>query len=188
MFDIDIEKIVKRDSAEITKFVHLVTEAIHAVVISYVHNRQDAEEVIQDTILKAMSEIQSFKQEASLKTWVYRIAINKSKDVLKYRSRQKRASNVVSIQDESAQYGAILSVGNYYHPASQLESREYVDMLLLAIRQLPDKQRQALTLTKLEGLPMKEVAAVMQTTSKAVEGLVARAKGTLRTVLDNQEQ
>lgn len=187
MLDVDIQKVRKGDSSEIKKLVYLVTEAVHAVVLSYVRNQQDAEEIIQDTILRAIQEIDSFKESSSLKTWVYRIAINRSKDVLKYKSRQKRASNIVSIDDDNAQHGLLLRVGNYYSPGGELESKEYMDMLFVGISLLPDKQRQALTLTKLEGLPMKEVARIMDTTAKSVEGLVARSKLALRSFLDKQE-
>lgn len=180
-----IERIIAGDQAEVRKLARLVTEWVYNVVMSYVRSKEDTEEIVQDTILKALQQIDTFKQESTLKTWIYTIAINKSKDVQKYKSRQKRAGVVFNIDEEEVN-GLILKIGNYDHPGKSMESKEQVDILFAGINQLPPLQKQALTITKLEQLSMKEAAVVMETTPKAIEGLVGRAKSNLKAYLETE--
>jgi len=183
---IDIEKIKVQEPAEIKKLVKHVVDTVHVVVKSYVHNLEDAEEVIQDTIITTIDNIGKFDNRASLKTWIYRIAINKSKDLLKYKKRQKRAGVNLSLNDSEIVSSDILKLGDYYDPGKMLESKEQLEILFNAINQLPPNQKEAITLTKLEQLSMKEVAEIMNVTPKAVEGLISRSKSNLKKYLESE--
>ena len=159
---------------------------VYNVVLSYVHNNEDAEEVVQDTLLAALKGIDRFKNESSLKTWVYSIAINKSKDVLKYKSRKKRIGHVISIsRNEDSTLQDIQPV-NFTHPGVELESKEKMDILFTAINQLPENQKQAIILARLDQMPMKQIAEVMGTTVKAVESMLSRARANLRSYLESE--
>jgi len=72
---------------------------------------------------------------------------------------------------------------DFNHPGVALEKKEDAARLFKAIRQLPDNQKTAFTLHKLEDLSYKEVSEVMQTTVSAVESLMHRAKLNLRKIL-----
>lgn len=183
---IDIEKIKSGNPAELNRLAKFVAEAIHVVVRSYVHNNEDAEEIIQDTILISIERIDMFDTRSSLKTWVYRIAINKSKDLLKFRGRIKRSGTKLSLDNEDMISSDILRLGDYYHPGKMLESKEQLDILFSGINQLPASQREALTLIKFEQLRMKEVASIMDITPKAVEGLISRSKQNLKKFLETE--
>jgi RNA polymerase sigma factor (sigma-70 family) len=74
------------------------------------------------------------------------------------------------------------------HPGVVLEQQERAKMLFAAIDRLPDSQKVAFTLQHLEGLPLAEVAEVMQTSVGAVESLLHRAKQKLRTYLNSYYQ
>lgn len=152
-------------------------------MISYVQNNEDAEEVVQDTLIAALKGMDRFKSESSLKTWVYRIAINKSKDALKYRNRKKRMAIVVSISKTGSNHGE-MEVVSFEHPGIKLESKEQMDLLFKGINQLPENQKEALILAKLEHMSMKEIAEVMNTTPKAVESLISRAKSNFKKYLE----
>ena len=71
------------------------------------------------------------------------------------------------------------------HPGVQLEKKERANELFYALKQIPDKQRIAFTLHKLEGQSYQEVAEIMNTTLYAVESLMGRAKTNLRKVLSS---
>ena len=138
-------------------------------------------------MISALSGLKRFKNEATLKTWVYSIALNKSKDFLKYKSRKKRSGKIISINktdgDESVPY---FEPSNFIHPGIELESKEQMDILFGAINQLPENQKTALILAKLDKIPQKEIADIMDLSLKAVESLLTRAKSNLRKYLENE--
>ncbi|MEM0993920.1 MAG: RNA polymerase sigma factor [Bacteroidota bacterium] len=166
-------------------FARVVSNWVYHLILSYVQNVEDAEEITQDVVLAALRGLKNYQQAASLKTWVYRIAINKSKDFLKYKNRKKRLGKVVSIFSSDNQ--SILHQGvDFVHPGIALEHQEDVIRLMKTIDRLAEHQKTALILVKLEHKTQKEVAAIMQLTPKAVEGLVSRAKNNLRRLLKDE--
>lgn len=184
--ELNIERVVSGDQTEIRRLAVLVSEWIYNVVQSYVHNPEDTEEIVQDTILKVIKNLNNFQKESTLKTWVYRIAINKSKDFLKYKNRKKRFGILFSMDDNTSESGLTLQVSNYDHPGKALESKEQIDILFKGINQLPKNQKLAITLMKLEQMSMKEVAEILDTSPKAVEGLITRARKNLRHYLETE--
>jgi RNA polymerase sigma factor (sigma-70 family) len=65
-------------------------DLVYNLALSYVQNSEDAEEITQDVFIAVYQSISSFKAQANIKTWIYRIAINKSLDFIKAKKRQKR--------------------------------------------------------------------------------------------------
>lgn len=164
----------------------LVSLWTYNTVLGYVQSDEEAEEVVQDTLIATLNGIDKFKSESSLKTWVYRIAINKSKDALKYRKRQKRYAKVVSLSKSNDSNQNDMEIVNFVHPGIKLESKEQMQLLFKGINQLPDKQKEALVLAKLEQISMKEIAVIMETTPKAVESLLSRAKSNFKMYLESE--
>lgn len=140
-------------------------------------NKEDTEEIVQDSLISALTGLDKFRSDADLGTWLYKIAMNKSKDALKYKSRMKRKGSTVEISD--------VTMSNNFHPGIQLESKEEVAILVNALQSLPANQKAALVLAKLDHKSYSEIAQLMDTTTKAVEGLVSRAKNNLKTYLIN---
>ena len=185
MTPINISKLIDNDQAEVKLFAREASRWIYNATLSYVQNKEDAEEIVQDTLISALSGLKRFKNEATLKTWVYSIALNKSKDFLKYKSRKKRAGKIISINknvdDDRVQY---YEPSNFIHPGIELESKEQMSLLFDAINQLPANQKTALILAKLDKVPQKEIAVIMNLSLKAVESLLTRAKINLRKHLE----
>ncbi|MCB9270240.1 MAG: RNA polymerase sigma factor [Lewinellaceae bacterium] len=86
------------ETAEVRRFARCVAEWVYNFLLSYVQNEQDAEELVQDTLLGALDGVRQFRGESSLKTWVYRIAMNKVRDHIKSRSRLKRSMQIASLE------------------------------------------------------------------------------------------
>ncbi len=181
--EINIERLIQHEPAEVRKFVRVAADWIYTVIISYVHRKEDAEEISQDTILAALKSLGSFKNQATLKTWVYSIAINKSKDFLKYSTRQRRHGTVISLTEDQNQRIPEKAI-DYNHPGVHLESQEQMDALFEAINALPENQKTALILAKLDQRSQKEIALIMDISIKAVESLLSRAKKNLRSELE----
>ena len=151
--------------------------------LNYLHNQQDAKETTQDVFVKIHAKLPSFQGDSSLKTWVYRIAVNHSLDCLKAKKRQKRFVFIRSIFGMEGE--ALYDSPQFHHPGVQLEDREALESLFQLINQLPESQWTALILKHLDDLPQKEIAGIMQLTVKAVESLLQRAKQNLEKKLGN---
>lgn len=156
-------------------------------------NRQDTEEVIQDASLKVIdsllleeNEIGAFKFQSSLKTWIYRIALNKAKDKIAYNKRDKRKAMSQSMSLDIEDSSALRLASRIAPPDVVMEHNESLLKLWQSIDMLPLKQREALILTKIDQNSMKETAVIMKTTPKAVESLLSRGKANLKNILNQK--
>ena len=163
-------------------FAHLVETYQHLVyntVLSIIQSREDAEDVAQEVFIQVYQSIKQFKGESKLSTWMYRIAITKSLDWQRKKTRKKRFAIVERLfgsNDESTGYDP----PEFNHPGVVIENKEKATILFKAMMNLPENQKIAFTLNKVEGLSYFEVAEVMQVTEASVEALLHRAKQNLR--------
>jgi RNA polymerase sigma-70 factor, ECF subfamily len=166
---------------------HQYKSLVFNVCLHYVLNREDAQDVTQEVFVKIYHNLHKYNPEAaSLKTWIYRIAINQSLDFLKARKSQKRFGFLTSLFGASSNE-PIHDVRQVSHPGIEMEEKESVENLLLIIQSLPEKQKTAIILTKIEDRPQQEVAEIMGTSVKAVESLIQRAKAQIEKQLKNRE-
>ncbi len=165
-----IKKIKEGDRKAFEYLYTIYIDMIFNTAISYTKNEKDAEEIVQEVFIKIYKNIQSFKGEAKLKTWIYRIVINTS---LNYIHKRKRFSifNKDHFEHESI---------DFEHPGVILENKENATILFQVMNGLPDLQKTAFILSYIEELPRKEVALIMDTSLKAVESLLQRAKKNMR--------
>lgn len=174
--------IAKGDANALAKLYELFKNKVYNTALVYLHNVEEAEEVLQDVFLEVFNNAKNFKGNAAPSTWIYRITINKCIDKVRYRSRRKRFAFITSIF--SKETGELVHDSpTPDHPGVIAEHKEQSKALFAAIDQLPDNQRAAFVLKQVEGLSQKEVAAVMDMSEKAVESLLQRAKGNLRKAL-----
>ena len=162
-------------------------DLVYNLALKYVQNIEDAEEISQDVFVAIFSGIDNFQHQAQLSTWVYKITINKSLDFIKAKKAKKRQGFLTSLFRPGGQEETSVQHSNYHdrfnHPGVQLESKEEVAFIMHCINQLPDKQKTALILHKLEEKSQVEIAKIMESTPKAVESLVQRAKGNLKKIM-----
>lgn len=168
----------------VEQFINTYKARVYNTVLGMVHNAEDAEELAQDVFIKALETLDNFKGDAKLSTWLYRIAVNKSLDHIKKGQRKKRFAFLVSINKNSDESPAP-SLPHFIHPGWQLENKELGMQLFKAINQLPNKQKTALTLNKIEGLNYEQTAEVMEVTVSSVESLIFRARQNLKKILAN---
>ncbi|XZF13161.1 RNA polymerase sigma factor [Chitinophagaceae bacterium MMS25-I14] len=157
---------------------------VYNTCLSYLQSESDAEEATQDVFVEAFRSAAQYRRESSVNTWLYRIAVNKCLDRLRYAKRQKRFAFVSSLfhRDTGALQYDVPAAG---HPGIKLEQKQEASVLFGAIRRLPENQQTAFILKQVEGLPQKEIAAIMNISEKAVESLIQRAKTGLRKYLEN---
>ena len=155
---------------------------VYNTVLGIVQNEGDAEDLTQDVFVQVYQSVGSFKGDSKFSTWLYRIAVTKSLDHERKKKRKKRFAFVRSLFGEENE--AIIHPPDFNHPGVQLDRKEDARALFAAIRELPENQRVAFTLHKVEGLSYQEVSEVMETTVSSVESLMHRAKTNLRKELE----
>ncbi len=159
---------------------------VYNLSLQYVQNVEDAQEITQDVFVSVHENIQSFRQDASVSTWMYQITINKSLDFIKSRQRKKRFAFITSLFYDNSSH-IKHHAPEHNHPGVQMEDKEAVAILFKKINTLPDNQKTALILHKIEHKSQTEVAEIMNLTTKAVESLVQRAKTNLSKKIDLSE-
>jgi RNA polymerase sigma-70 factor (ECF subfamily) len=159
---------------------------VYNVALHYSQQVEDAEEITQDVFLKIHQKGASFRKEAELKTWIYRIAINSSLDYIKAKQAEKRKwwQSALRLEPSDTTESKMIELN---HPGIQLENKESLEALFRQINRLAANQKTALILLKVEGLSQAEAADIMEITEKALESLFQRAKKNLRAFLDESE-
>jgi RNA polymerase sigma-70 factor (TIGR02960 family) len=154
---------------------------------------QDAEDMVQETLLAAWRSLAAFEGRASVRAWLYRIATNRSLNALRARSRRPREVEAMGDSPEPTRrtepvwlepYPDVLleaipdrSAG----PAARYEARESIELaFIVALQHLPPRQRAALVLGDVLGFRTAEVAEMLDTGEASVKGALQRARATLR--------
>ena len=168
----------KRDESAFKQLVLTWQDMVYNTVLGIVQHEEDAEDVSQEVFVQVFQSISSFKSESKLSTWIYRIATTKELYNLRKNKRKKRFAFVQSLFGMQEQEKELPATFN--HPGIILDNKEKAAVLFKALEKLPEKQKVAFTLHKVEGLSYQEIGEVMQTTLPAIESLIHRAKGNLK--------
>lgn len=174
----------KADRKNFQSLVETHQEKVRNTCFRFVRNREDADELAQDVFIQVYESLSHFREDAELSTWIYRIAVNKSLDFIRYQKRKKRFAQLTSLFGVGGDREDI-TAAVFDHPQSRLEDKERRQILDEALDKLPENQRTAITLSKYEGFNNKEIAAIMDLSLSAVEGLIHRAKKNLHKLLQD---
>ena len=172
--EIEIFKaVIKGDSRAFNALYSLYAKKIFNTAFNYTQNVEEAEEITQDAFIKIYKYASSFRRQSALSTWIYRLAINASLDHLK--KKQNKSKEDVDINPDM--------LVDLNHPGVLLENKEKAVFLYSALNTLPHSQKTAFILGFIQGLPRQVIADIMETSLKAVESLLQRAKKNLRVEL-----
>jgi len=183
----EVELIQGLRNGEEVAFKFLVNnyqDRVFNTAIGIVQNAEDAEDVAQEVFIQVFRSVQSFKAESKLSTWIYRITTTRALDHLRSRKSKKRFGFLQRLFGEGNE--PIYELPDFHHPGVTLDRKENAALLFKAIDKLPEKQKIAFTLNKLEDLSYVEVSDVMQVSVPAVESLMHRAKQNLRKMLEKE--
>mgnify|MGYP000663438813 CR=1 FL=1 len=161
--------------------VYEFQDRVYNTCLGFLKNEEDARDAAQNVFIRVYRNMEKFKGESSLGTWIYRIAVNTSLEEIRKSKRKKRITNPMEI--DSTLENQNFQTGYFYHPGVELENKERSAILFQAIDQLPELQKVAFTLHKVEGLTYEEVSKVMEKSLSSIESLMHRAKLNLRSKL-----
>ena len=172
----EAELVAKIKAGNISAF-NLLVQGYQKMVINtcyrFLLNQEDAEDTAQEVFVEVYQSINSFRRDAKISTWIYRIAVAKCLDEIKKRNRKKRITSVGKILRIE---GIAQWMAGGERPDKGISQTENLNEIMQALNTLPDSQRVAFTLSKIDGYTNTEIAAIMNTSVLSVESLVSRAK------------
>lgn len=180
-----INELKRGDPRALENLFSIYKDKVFNTAVSYLQNIQDAEELTQDVFIEIFNSAGKFKGDSSLSTWIYRITVNKALDKLKFNKRRKRFAVITSIfKPDSAELA--IDTPDFIHPGTETELMERSQLLFKALDNLPENQKTAFILSKLESLSQKEISAIMKISVSSVESLIFRARQNLKNLLINK--
>ena len=156
---------------------------IYNTCLGFIRNEEDADDLAQEVFIEVFRSIHTFRKESKLTTWIYRIAVTKSLEFLRSKKRIKRFAILKNLFLPDNQ--TVLNIPHFEHPGVLAENKERSRILSLAIEKLPENQKTAFTLHKIEGLNHVEISDIMGKSISSVESLMHRARLNLQEFLRN---
>jgi len=180
-----IEDLKNKSRASYSKLLDDYQHKIFMTCLSFVPNKEDAEDIAQDVFVEVFNSISKFKGASKLSTWIYRITTNKCLEFIRKRNTKKRFAFLQSITGDHFEIDKTNYFTEMNHPGIILENKEKNETLFLAINGLPEAQRIVFTLHKVDGKSYQEVSEITEKSLSSVESLMFRAKKNLQKTLEN---
>lgn len=171
----------KKDREAFKIIVESWQDLVYNTAIGLLQNAEDAEDTAQEVFMQVFESISSFKGESKLSTWIYRITVSKCLDHIRKKKRKKRFAFVQSLYGKND--GTMIDPPDFFHPGIKAENKENATILFHAIEELPENQKTAFILNKMENLSYREISDIMKLTEAAVDALLQRAKNNLKKTL-----
>lgn len=180
------------DEAQLTKGIQegdrksfqILVETYQRMVVNtclgIVHNKADAEDLAQDVFLEIFRNAQNFRGDSKLSTWLYRIATNRSLNLIRSNKRKRFFQSIEETFTGGRNRASEISENRGDQPDQSITDQQRSDILHRAIDQLPEKQRIAFILNKYEDLSYQQIAEIMEISLASVESLIHRAKKNLQ--------
>jgi len=166
----------KTANAAFNQLMHIYSEPLYWQIRRMVLSHDDANDLLQNTFLKAWSNLNKFRGDAKLSTWLYKIAVNES---INYLNRERNKNSISSSSEED----------NYV--ARQLEADPYFDgdelqvRLQQAIARLPEKQRLVFNMRYFQELKYEEISEILSTSVGALKASYHHAMKKIEAEFEN---
>ncbi|MEM9001735.1 MAG: sigma-70 family RNA polymerase sigma factor [Bacteroidota bacterium] len=174
----DIAKIVNGNSREFSKLVDTYKDLVFTIALRMMKNRDEADEVAQDTFVKVYRNLKLFKGDSKLSTWIYRIAYNTCLDRLKKNKKEQYSTPIDEIR------GAEVAVIGNALDALVKEERQV--LIKKSIEKLTPSDAALLTLFYFEEKSLQELEPILKLGANAIKVRLFRARGRLATILKGE--
>jgi len=169
-----VQRVQQGDKSAFDLLVIKYQHRIVHLVNRYVKDPSEAQDVAQDTFIKAYRALGDFRGDSAFYTWLYRIAINTAKNYLLSRSR-RHLDYEIDVQDaEQVENAAQLK--DMDTPDNLLMNEQIIKVIKVAIEKLPEEMRIAITLREFEGMSYEEIAEAMDCPIGTVRSRIFRAR------------
>jgi len=178
--DFSLEALRAGDRSEFAKLVDAYSGPIYRLALRILNHPQDAEDVLQNTFLNAMTHLSGFEGRSSLSTWLYRIATNEALMLIRKKRPEVNLGDHDGDEDDDELSTPSWFVDWTALPESELMSEETGAMLDSAIRTLPETLRTVFILRDIEGLSIAETSQALGLTETNVKTRLLRARLRIR--------
>lgn len=189
--DADLELVRRVQGGQKNAFDPLVRKYQHkvfAIISRYVHNHAEAQDVAQDTFLRAYRALANFRGDSAFYTWLYTIATNTAKNHLVAMGRRPPSDDIQI--DDAAQFESAMRLRDPATPERELMRQEIERAVTTAVARLPEELRRAITMREVDGLSYEEIAQAMDCPIGTVRSRIFRARDAidqnLRPLLDDR--
>jgi RNA polymerase sigma-70 factor (ECF subfamily) len=186
---IDAELVQRFNAGDDSAFVEIMTryrDKIFAIALGLLRNRADAEEIAQDTFIRAHRGLARFRGDSSLATWLHRIAVNLARNRYWYFFRRRRHATLsldCALDDSSAATFSDLVAADAPDPARASATNEFAALVDVCMEKLDARHREILTLRTILHRSYDEIAQTLGLNVGTVKSRIARARENLRTLL-----
>ena len=185
----DAELVRRFNAGDETAFVEIITryrEKMYAIALSVLHNTADAEEIAQDTFIRAHRGLARFRGDSALSTWLHRITLNLSRNRYWYffrRSRHATQSLDCALSADNASTLASLIACEAPSPVQEAATTEFSELVADCMTRLGAGHREILTRRNVMNLSYEEIAKSFGISIGTVKSRIARARSNLRLLL-----
>jgi RNA polymerase sigma-70 factor (ECF subfamily) len=176
-----VQRCAAGDEAACADLVSEHQRMVFQLAFNLLGDRDEALDLSQEVFLRVFRTIQRFRGQSTLRTWIYRIAVNQARNRHRFWRRRHRADQV-SLDAHVAEHGDFLSRGDA-RPDRLLAQKELAARLQTALDHLPFDQRTAIVLREIDGLSYEEIAYSLGVAVGTVKSRLTRARQALRTEL-----
>lgn len=181
-----IERFNAGDESAFAEIMQRYNGKIFGLAQNLLRNAADAEEITQDTFIRAHRGLANFRGDSSLATWLYRIALNLSRNRYWYFFRRRRQDSVSlerQFNDESDASLADFIAADSQNPVQETVTSEFTDLIASCMEKLDSRHREILTMRNILNLPYEEIARALSINVGTVKSRIARARENLRQLL-----
>jgi len=177
-----IDRLKAGDAAAFEILIDRYSNDIYALLYRLTENAEEAGDLTQDTFLRALRSIKGFRGESELKTWLFRIAINESRNRFRWWKRRRREVTIsldASIGDSETAFSDTLA-DNSISPEDAALNREREYAIQVALADIADVYREAIILCDIEGMSYDETAVALGIGIGTVKSRISRGREELR--------
>jgi RNA polymerase sigma-70 factor (ECF subfamily) len=182
--DYSVQEIISGNRTEFVKLVDAHSNQIYRLALKMLNNHQDAEDVLQNTFIKAFQNINSFEGRSKISTWLYRIATNEALMIIRKHRPEVNISEETD-EDNNDINSPVQFIDWCCLPESEMVSSESRIELDNAIQRLSEALRIVFILRDIEGLSIQETSKILNLTETAVKTRLLRARLNLREQLSD---
>lgn len=171
------------DQDAFARLVEANQNKIYSLALRMTGSPEDGADLAQEAFLRAWRSLPGFQEESSFSTWLYKLTNNLCIDFLRKEKRRKAVVTTVSLDDDEDDTPPIEVPDHRFTPETEVERRELRTAMSRALHTLSDEHRQILVLREVEGLSYTEIAALLSLGEGTVKSRIARARISLRNIL-----
>ena len=175
-----VRRVKKGDYRAFDLLVLKYQSRVMATVFKYVKEKQLAEDIAQEAFIKSYKSIESFREESSFYTWVYRIAVNTAKNYL-VSSKRRDETLMSDFSEDESFYPEKLDIDS---PQGLLDASELRDIIFETLSSLGEETRTALSLREFDGLSYEQIAEIVRCPVGTVRSRIFRGREMIEEAVD----